>query len=241
MQIAIKNYIPNTLTLLNLFSGCMAIVFAFMGRLDLLIYFAIISLFADFADGLVARILNVKSDIGADLDSLADMLSFGFVPGLILFLMIDEKMGNRMMIDGNIDFIALTGFSVTIFSALRLAIFNNDETQSSDFVGLATPASTVLVIGILYLDKLENFNLMPLNIALISIIISLLLVSKIKMFSFKVTSYAFKDAYWQYIFIAISLLCLFWLKIAGFALIVIIYVLMNIIKNILDKRFLIDN
>ena len=150
--------------------------------------------------------------------------------------MIDQKMGGKMMEDSSINYIALLGFSVTIFSALRLAIFNNDETQNSDFVGLATPASTVFVIGIYYFDKLPSFNLMPLNIALISIIISLLLVSKIKMFSFKVQSYAFKDAYWQYIFIALSILCLIFFKIAGFALIVIIYVLLNIVKNILDKK-----
>jgi len=236
MQIAIKNYIPNTLTLINLFSGCVAVVFAFMGRLDLIIYLSIISLFADFTDGLVARLLNVKSEIGADLDSLADMVSFGFVPGLILFLLIDGKMGNKMMDLNEVNITALFGFTVTIFSALRLAIFNNDENQSSDFVGLATPASTVFVIGLLYIDKLNITELRPLNIALISIIVSLLLVSKIKMFSFKVTSYSFKDAYWQYSFIALSIICLFWFKIAGFSLIVILYVLLNILKNILEKK-----
>ena len=233
---SIKNYIPNTLTLINLFSGCLAVVFAFMGRLELLPYFVAVSLLADFADGLVARALKVNSPLGADLDSLADMVSFGFVPGLILFLLIDEKMGSKMMTHNEVNFTALIGFSVTLFSALRLAIFNNAENQSSEFVGLATPASTVFVIGILLLEKRFDFNLLPMNYIIISIGLSLLLVSKIRMFSFKLSGFSWKDSSWQYIFLTLSVLSLFWLKTASVSLIIIIYVLLNVVKHLIEKK-----
>lgn len=232
----IKNYIPNTLTLVNLLSGCLAVVFAFMGRLDLMPFFVGISLLADFADGLLARVLNVKSEIGADLDSLADMVSFGFVPGLILFLLIDEKMGGRMLETGVINYVALIGFSVTLFSAIRLAIFNNDENQSSEFIGLATPASTVFVIGILLLEKRFDFNLIPMNYIIISIGLSILLVSKIRMFSFKFSGFTWKDSSWQYVFIGLSLLSLIWLKAASVSLIIIIYIMLSLVRHLFDKK-----
>jgi len=232
----IKNYIPNTLTLINLFSGCLAVVFAFMGRFDLMPYFVGVSLLADFADGLVARALKVKSPLGADLDSLADMVSFGFVPGLILFLLIDEKMGGKMMLHNEINYTAFIGFSVTLFSALRLAIFNNAEDQSSEFVGLATPAATIFVIGILLLEKRFDFNLLPMNYIIISIGLSLLLVSKIRMFSFKLSGFTWKDSSWQYIFLGLTVLSLFWLKSASVSLIIIIYVMLNIVKHLIERK-----
>lgn len=214
----------------------MAVVFAFMGRLDLLPIFVGISLIADFADGQVARALKVHSPLGADLDSLADMVSFGFVPGLILFLLIDEKMGSKMMEGEQVNFVALLGFMVTLFSALRLAIFNNDENQTKEFIGLATPASTVFVIGILLLEKRFDFNLMPINYIAISVGLSLMLVSKIRMFSFKITSFTWKDSAWQYIFLGLSILSLIWLKAASISLIIIIYILMSIVKHLVEKK-----
>ncbi len=219
-----------------MFSGCLAVVFAFMGRLDLIPLFIAISLLADFGDGLVARALKVKSPLGADLDSLADMISFGFVPGLVLFLLIDEKMGGKMMLHSEINYLAFIGFSVTLFSALRLAIFNTSENQTTEFVGLATPASAVFVVGILFLEKREIFNLMPINYIVISLGLSILLVSKIRMFSFKLESPRWKDASWQYIFIGLSIFSLIWLKSASVSLIIIIYVFMNIVKHLVDKK-----
>ena len=216
--------------------GCLAVVFAFMGRLDLMPLFVFICLIADFSDGFLARLLNVKSPLGKDLDSLADMVSFGFVPGLILFLLIDEKMGGLMMETQKMNYTALFGFSVTLFSALRLAIFNNSENQSSEFIGLATPASTVFVIGILLLEKRFDFNLMPINYIMISLGLSIMLVSKIRMFSFKLNGFTWKDSSWQYIFIGMSIFSLFWLKSASISLIVVIYVLLSIVKHLLERK-----
>lgn len=228
--------IPNTLTLLNLFSGCLAIVFAFMGRLDLVPYCVAVSLLADFFDGFVARKLSANSPLGPDLDSLADMVSFGVLPGVILFLLIDRDMGGLMMTDQIINPTALLGFLVTIFSALRLAKFNIDESQTKDFVGLATPGATVFVVGILLLEKKFDFDLMPANYVIIAVVISMLLVSNIRMFSFKISSLGWKDSSWQYAFIILSLPALIWLKFASLSLIIIIYVLLNVIKYLVDKK-----
>ncbi len=232
----IKNYIPNTLTLINLFSGCMAVVFAFMGQLDLIPIFVGISLIADFADGMVARALKIHSPLGADLDSLADMVSFGFVPGLILFLLIDEKMGSKMMEGNQVNFVALVGFMVTLFSALRLAIFNNDENQTKEFIGLATPASTVFVVGILLLEKKFHFDLAVINYIAISVGLSLMLVSKIRMFSFKLSSFTWKHSAWQYVFLVLSIVSFVWLKSASISLIIIIYILLSIVKHLIEKK-----
>tara|TARA_B110000495_G_C22965358_1_gene566104 strand:+ start:532 stop:1188 length:657 start_codon:yes stop_codon:yes gene_type:complete len=214
----------------------MAVVFAFMGQLDLIPIFVGISLIADFADGMVARALKIHSPLGADLDSLADMVSFGFVPGLILFLLIDEKMGSKMMEGNQVNFVALVGFMVTLFSALRLAIFNNDENQTKEFIGLATPASTVFVVGILLLEKKFHFDLAVINYIAISVGLSLMLVSKIRMFSFKLSSFTWKHSAWQYVFLVLSIVSFVWLKSASISLIIIIYILLSIVKHLIEKK-----
>ncbi|MGB1017701.1 MAG: CDP-alcohol phosphatidyltransferase family protein [Chitinophagales bacterium] len=236
MPFRIQNSIPNALTLLNLFSGCLAIVFAFMGRLDLVPNCVAVSLLADFFDGFIARKIDFSSPIGPDLDSLADMVSFGALPGVILFLLIDRDMGGMMMIDQKINITALCGFMLTLFSALRLAKFNIDESDTKDFIGLATPAATVFVVGILLLERKFEFDLRPANYLIITGVLSVLLVSNIKMFSFKISSLGWKDSSWQYAFIALSLPALIWLKFASLSLIIIIYIFLNVIKHLVDRR-----
>lgn len=224
--------------MLNLFSGCCAIVFAFMGPegLKMVPYCVAISLLADFFDGFVARKLSANSPIGPDLDSLADMVSFGVLPGVILFLLIDKDMGGKMMENQEINYLALIGFMVTIFSAFRLAKFNVDDTQTEDFTGLATPASTIFIVGILILEQRNIVDLQAANYILVAVLISYLLISKIKMFSFKISGLTWKDSSWQYVFIALSLPLLIWLKFASLSIIIIIYVFLNVIKYLLEAK-----
>lgn len=195
-----------------------------------------VCLLADFFDGFVARKLKANSPIGPDLDSLADMVSFGVLPGVILFLLINEDMNGMMMDSKKINPIALIGFLVTIFSALRLAKFNIDESETSDFLGLATPGATVFVVGILLLERKFEFDLIAANYVIIAVVISILLVSNIRMFSFKLSGLSWKDASWQYIFLALSVPALIWLKFASLSLIIIIYVFLNLIKHLVDKK-----
>ncbi len=142
MTNVIKNNIPNTVTCLNLFSGCIACVMAFEARYDLALLFIVLSAVFDFFDGMLARILNAHSIIGKDLDSLADDVSFGVAPSLIVFSLFKE-----MYYPANMEFLApylpYAAFLISVFSALRLAKFNNDTRQTSSFVGLPVPANAL--------------------------------------------------------------------------------------------------
>ena len=142
MTNVIKNSIPNTVTCLNLFSGCIACVMAFEAKYELALLFIALSSIFDFFDGLLARALNAHSIIGKDLDSLADDVSFGVAPSLIVFSLFKE-----MYYPANMEFIApylpYLAFLISVFSALRLAKFNNDTRQTSSFVGLPVPANAL--------------------------------------------------------------------------------------------------
>jgi CDP-diacylglycerol---serine O-phosphatidyltransferase len=226
----IKQHIPNSLTLVNLFCGSLAIVLAVKGRLDLVPFFLAISLLADFLDGLVARALKVSSAIGKELDSLADMVSFGLLPGIILFLFVERPWDAPINILVNI-----LPFTVTLFSALRLAKFNIDETQSEEFRGLATPASTTLVAGLLLANLYQDFAVgTPLVLAL-SVILPVLLVSNLPMMSFKIKGFSWQAAKWHYIFLATALLLLIIFKFIGLALAVVAYVFINLVRKLATK------
>ncbi|MBV6460287.1 MAG: hypothetical protein HJHJAOHD_00395 [Flavobacteriales bacterium] len=147
----IKNNIPNFITVLNLFCGCMAILFAMRGQFMQVGILFSASLLFDFFDGFVARLLNAKSSIGKELDSLADMVSFGVLPGVIFFMFISISLNDmfkpiekRSMVNLAVE---SAGFLVTIFSAIRLAKFNTDTRQEDCFIGLPTPANALLVLS----------------------------------------------------------------------------------------------
>ena len=160
-------YIPNTVTCLNLFSGCIACVMAFEARYELAFIFIILSAVFDFFDGMLARLLNAHSPIGKDLDSLADDISFGAAPAFIIFSLFKE-----MHYPANIEFIApympYAAFLIAVFSGLRLAKFNNDTRQTTSFIGLPVPANKIssgihmirkMKLTLLsFQDKFLNFN-----------------------------------------------------------------------------------
>jgi CDP-diacylglycerol--serine O-phosphatidyltransferase len=159
----LKRHLPNTLTCLNLLCGCLALTNIFRGDLVTGAYLVGIAAVADFFDGLLARALRVSSPIGKDLDSLADMVSFGVVPGAIMFKLLGMPNGmSTSTIIGNASFAALLPFGaflITIFSALRLAKFNNDTRQTTSFIGLPTPACTLVVASLPLILANDNFGL----------------------------------------------------------------------------------
>ena len=207
MTNVIKNNIPNTVTCLNLFSGCIACVMAFEARYDLALLFIILSAVFDFFDGMLARVLNAHSIIGKDLDSLADDVSFGVAPSLIVFSLLKE-----MYYPASMEFIApylpYAAFLISVFSALRLAKFNNDTRQTSSFIGLPVPANALFwgsfVVGAH--DFLVSENCHPVYILLLVCLFSWLLVSEIPMFSLKVKSLAWKGNELRYILIACAII-----------------------------------
>ncbi|WP_316818380.1 CDP-diacylglycerol--serine O-phosphatidyltransferase [Pedobacter nyackensis] len=218
-----KRHIPNAITCANLFSGCIGIVYAFNGALETAAYFVLLSGIFDFFDGFVARLLNVKSDIGKELDSLADVVSFGFLPGMVMFQLLSQS-------DFSSPYLPYFGFIITVFSALRLAKFNIDTRQTEDFIGLNTPMNTLFIVSLPFIQKdyPSLIGSAPLLIALI-VLLSWLLISEIRIFSLKFNSTSWAKNKIKYIFLILSVFLVAILKFAAVPLILILYISLSLI------------
>lgn len=213
-----KKHIPNAITCANLFSGCIGIVMAFKGDLEVAAYFVLISGIFDFFDGMVARLLNVKSEIGKQLDSLADMVSFGFLPGVVMFQLLKTS-------DYTSPYLAYLGFIITVFSALRLAKFNIDERQTEDFIGLNTPMNTLFIVSLPFIAQ-EHTDIIHSSAVLIAITLlsSFLLVSEIKIFSFKLNGLSWEANKMKFIFLMTSIVLVAILKFVAVPFILVLYI-----------------
>jgi CDP-diacylglycerol---serine O-phosphatidyltransferase len=263
-NVLIKN-IPNLFTSLNLLSGAIAIILSFEGRdnLTLSAYFIFIAAVFDFFDGFLARALKAFSKIGKELDSLADLVSFGIAPSMILYQLIKHNLQIKQFSFSIDTFKILMVFSallIAVFSAIRLAKFNVDERQKENFLGLATPACAMLIASIpliaefnpnglmlfpaiskniyffLGLLFFEAFVVRPVFLIPLILILSALLVSELPMFSMKFKSYSFEDNKLKYIFIIISILLFITIQILSVPLIFILYLTFSFFNNLLDKR-----
>ncbi|MCR4765888.1 MAG: CDP-alcohol phosphatidyltransferase family protein [Bacteroidaceae bacterium] len=220
----ITKHIPNTITCLNLFSGCVCCVMAFYQLYEYALLCVILSAVFDFFDGLAARALDAHSIIGKDIDSLADDISFGLAPSVIMY----SFLSNYLILENVLMLIApFFAFLIAVFSALRLAKFNNDSRQVSSFYGLPVPANALFwasaVVG--YYDLME---LIPLWGLFLAIAISCwLLVSDIPMFSLKFKNLTWQDNKIRYFFLAVSL-ALLCLGVGGIALIILWYILLSV-------------
>ena len=245
-----KSYIPNFLTLLNVLSGCIATVFAVLNHLEWAALFVFIGIFFDFFDGLAARALNVQSEIGIQLDSLADVITSGLVPGVVMFQLLNmsqtggwnmpfssEATDTMMWYGGKVNTISFIGFAITMASAYRLAKFNVDENQVSSFVGLPTPANALLILSLpmilLYHNNevLNNIILNPWFLVILTVLSSYLLNSPIKLFALKFKNWSFKDNVIRYLFIIGSLVLLLTLRFLAIPVIVFAYILMSLING----------
>jgi len=221
-----------------------------MGNLKAIPLLVCISLLADFLDGLVARALHVSSPIGKELDSLADMVSFGVLPGIIMVYLVAQSLPWINTEDTFIDIlshqntlktriIVFFPLIITLFSALRLAIFNISTDQKTEFKGLATPASTIFIIGLLFAHGSNNEQLNFLNnyvlLNVLSLIIALLLLSNIPMFSFKLSNFGIKENKWQIIFLVFSLILIALFQFNAIALVILLYVILNLIKKLINN------
>ena len=231
--------LANILTLVNLFSGCMAIVFLFNYQIELVPYCVFVSLVADFLDGFAARFTQNSTDIGKQLDSLADVVSFGFVPGAILFHLLFMKYeSSEILISTNRIYVASApAFVLTLFAALRLAKFNIDERQSESFIGLATPAAALFVVGLLLIFLNNSFGLAQTILTgkvlySTASVLSVLMIAEIPMFSFKFKSFSWKGNEIKFLFIILSIGLIAAFKFAAISLIIILYVLISIIQKI---------
>ncbi len=233
-------YVPSMLTLCNLLLGCFAVVAVFKGNWYWVPWMVFAAGWFDMFDGLVARKLNVSSELGKELDSLADMITFGFVPGVIMFELLNLSFNSTSLPFNNNYIFALPGFFITAFSALRLAKFNIDTRQTKGFLGLATPACTMFFLGLTAgpLGKAGIFeNAISNSYVLYAItgIFSFLLVSEIPMFSAKSKSFKWKDNKVVYLFTIYCAIILSIFGVLAFAICSVSYILLSIILNLTNK------
>lgn len=226
--------IPNGITLLNLLCGIIAIFISFKGYFHFAALLVILGAIFDFLDGFAARLLKSYSEIGKELDSLADLITFGLAPAFIIFnileiITIDYK---------ELNYIA---FLIPLFSALRLAKFNVDTRQSDSFIGLPTPANALFFISFALIysySKITFLNEYFLNKYLIYsliVIFSFFLISEIPMFSLKFKTWNFTDNKIRYIFIVISLILLIILQYYSIIIIIVLYIILSIINKLKFK------
>lgn len=232
-----KKFIPNTLTLLNLLCGCVAVIFVFNNDFVTGAFFVFLGIFFDFFDGFAARKLKVQSELGLQLDSLADMVTSGLVPGLVIYKLLEIS----DLSWGETDVIPYLGFSVTLASAYRLAKFNIDTEQQTYFKGLPTPANALLILSLpLIIEFQDNdvINTIILNkwfLILFTILSCYLLNSNIKLFALKFKNYSFKDNATRYIFIILCVVLLIILKFAAIPIIILLYIIMSVLDNLTSK------
>ncbi len=235
----IKKHIPNTITCGNLFCGCLAIVQAFNGNLVWAAYLVIIAAILDFFDGFAARILNVSSAIGKDLDSLADMVTFGVVPGVIIYqlLIITESFSRQYVFLSTHNWINYSAFILTVFSCIRLAKFNNDTRQTNSFIGVPTPAIALFWCSLVLIpNSLTSTIITPYSVFIAIVICSFLLISEIPLFALKFKHFKFAGNQIRFVFLATSVLLLMILQFSAIPIIIVLYVLVSIAHNLLTKN-----
>lgn len=239
-----KNHIPNIITLLNMLSGVLSIYAAMSGYLDLAAYLIFIAGVFDFFDGLAARLLNAKSEFGGELDSLADVVSFGVAPGFILFQMINLSHGQPTRIGGEFNILPFIAFVVPAFAALRLAKFNIDKEQSTSFLGLPTPALAILIasLPLIRIDLSDDYGFSYMIITntyfllTIAVFGSLLMVSRFPMFALKFNGFSWKNNMTKYIFLGVSLVLFLFLQIIAIPFIILFYLFLSLIIFLADMQ-----
>lgn len=228
----IKNNLANALTLANLFAGCIGAIHLILGDYQTTAICLVLSAIFDFFDGFIARALKSNSNLGLQLDSLADMVSFGVIPGLTMYKALEpfgaELLGMHLPFE-----IKYLGLIVTVFSCLRLAIFNLDEEQRYYFKGLNTPTNTVLLFGLYYAFK-ENgsFSFLfdnELLLVVLTLLTSWLLISPIKMMAMKFKSKQLKDNYPKIVLLVGGITILALYQVVGIPMLVLYYILVSII------------
>jgi len=241
-----KKYIPNFITSLNIVSGTISIILSFEGFPMGAGFFIFAAAVLDFFDGFFARLLKAYSELGKQLDSLADLISFGLAPGFIVYNLLRSCLLMEKLEFENIEIYKLVVLSVAILiplaSAFRLAKFNIDTKQTTSFLGLPTPANAIffaslpIILGIKF-DLLTYGIILDLRVLISAVLIfSFLLVSRIPMFSLKFKNYAFKDNIIRYSFLIISILLILLLHFTALPFIIIFYILFSVILAVLKKK-----
>lgn len=238
--------IPNIITSLNLLSGSVAVMFVLSGELVTAAVFVFLGIFFDFFDGLAARLLNAHSDIGLQFDSLADMITSGIVPGFFMVQLLSRALTGDYFNISDVfaddrwnasyeSYLPLVGLVIVLASGYRLAKFNVDTRQTSGFIGLPTPANTLLIISFALILELENVawaNEVILNqwfLLAMALVSSILLNAEIPLFSLKFKKLTAAGNAKRYVFLLFSLVALLFLKFLAIPLIIVVYILLSLL------------
>lgn len=236
--------LPNILTMSNLFCGCCAFMLVVYGRPDMAAWFTLASFVFDYADGMAARALKIASPLGKELDSLADVISFGAVPAAMIYGMLVQAHGGRLVnylpVPGGIEFLypeALPAFVLAMFAGLRLGKFNLDTRQANYFIGLSTPACTIFVLGLALAVYNQRFQadvwlLKPWLLFALIPLLCYLLISEIPMFGLKIKRFDLKSNAFLLGFAVVFATLWFFLHELALSVIIVLYVLASIfLKN----------
>ena len=243
--------IPNIITSLNLLCGCVAIMFAVSGDLVSASFFAFAGIFLDFFDGLAARVLNAQSQVGLQLDSLADVVTSGVLPGIVMVQLLSEALtgtsldisaifsdtSNNTSIESYLPFI---GLLIAVASGYRLAKFNVDTRQTTSFIGLPVPANTLLILSLPLIlnfqasQQITEVILTPWFLIIITLVSCVLLNAEIPLFGLKFKTWNFKDNAVRYLFLISSILLLVVLKFIAIPIIIFLYILVSLFWKPLD-------
>ncbi len=228
----LKAQLPNFITLLNLLSGVVGILWVLEGQLLYGAYFVILSAGFDFLDGFAARLLKVQSDVGKELDSLADVVSFGVLPGILLYSLTKTQTDSQI-----IPYLTLI---LPMLSAYRLAKFNLDTRQSDRFIGLPTPANALLLSTLPHLvahwPEFAPWVTSPTALVVIAWATSILLVSELPLIALKFKNSSFADNAYRYTLLLFGAFCFTWLQLAGIPLIIIAYLLLSGVEQLFLKK-----
>jgi len=231
MKKRISKHVPNAITCANLFSGCVGIVFAFQDNLIFAAYALFLAAIFDFFDGFASRVLKSFSGIGKDLDSLADMVSFGFLPSAIMYEMFLES----PQIPTIGPYVNFAAFLISVFSALRLAKFNNDTRQADSFIGLPTPANAIFIASLpMILDHHPDFGRYILNqyvLVGVVLVMSALLVVEMPLMSLKFKNTDFQKNIYRYLLLMFSAILILFFKFTAVPVVILMYIMLSVIQS----------
>lgn len=219
-----RKNIPNSITCLNLGVGVVGLYYVFMLKVEIAIFFVVASAMLDFTDGFVAKMLHAQSELGKQLDSLADLVSFGVLPSVFMILWIDHPI------------LKFSGALIAVFSAIRLARFNLDAAQQHGFLGLPTPANAIMICSLAYL----SFDLSDLLKVAVVILSCIIMVARVPMLSLKMTHYRWKknESRWVLIFSSLLFLIVFGMTFIPF--LIPLYLVVSLVTLLIDKKILIE-
>ncbi len=228
--------LPNFVTILNLLAGCAAVVAIQTMQVAAVVGFMIFALMADFLDGALARLLGATSAIGKELDSLADIVTFGFVPGYLVYSMLADSSVSQPQYE------ALVAFLITAFSAVRLAKFNIDQRQSDFFLGLPTPANALLILGLFVIEHHDfagfaRFLSDPLFLYVLVAISCLFLVVELPLASLKFKHFRWRGNEVRYALIFLSAVLVLFLRQFAMAFVVLLYIFISIVDLVFRRHF----